>query len=335
MKVLITGVAGFIGSQLAHSMLTQGTKVIGVDFFDGSDAQLLKKMRLNDIWYNRQDGKGIGCYDLDIADKKKVEFIFALHRFDIVVNLAGQAGVRASVKDPDLFARSNVQGFLNIIEACKKYDVKHLVYASSSSVYGMGDNMDMAFSTDDRTDGPVSFYAATKKMNELTAHVYSHLFNMRTTGLRFFTVYGPWGRPDMMVYKFTYNIHNNIPINIYNHGEMFREFTYIDDIIDGINIVIKNETDVKYMLYNVGSNESIKILDFIDVLEEEIGIGALRNFERMQDGDVYFTASDVAPLKSLGYEPKVKYREGIKRFLQWYDSIDNITHRKIMEQTGV
>jgi UDP-glucuronate 4-epimerase len=148
-------------------------------------------------------------------------------------------------------------------------------------------------------------------------------------------VYGPWGRPDMMVYKFTYNIHNNIPINIYNHGEMFREFTYIDDIIDGINIVIKNETDVKYMLYNVGSNESIKILDFIDVLEEEIGIGALRNFERMQDGDVYFTASDVAPLKSLGYEPKVKYREGIKRFLQWYDSIDNITHRKIMEQTGV
>jgi UDP-glucuronate 4-epimerase len=335
MKVLITGVAGFIGSQLAHSMLTQGHKVIGVDFFDGSDAQLLKKMRLNDIWNNRQDGKGIGCYDLDIADKKKVEFIFALHRFDIVVNLAGQAGVRASVKDPDLFARSNVKGFLNIIEACKKYEVKHLVYASSSSVYGMGDNMDMAFSTDDRTDGPVSFYAATKKMNELTAHVYSHLFNMRTTGLRFFTVYGPWGRPDMMVYKFTYNIHNNIPINIYNHGEMFREFTYIDDIIDGINIVIKNETDVKYMLYNIGSNESIKILDFIDVLEEGIGIGALRNLERMQDGDVYFTASDVAPLKSLGYEPKVKYREGIKRFLQWYDSIDNITHRKIMEQTGV
>ena len=335
MKVLITGVAGFIGSHLAHSMLTQGHKVIGVDFFDGGDTQLLKKMRLDDIWNNRQDGKGIGCYDLDIADKKKVDILFSLHRFDIVVNLAGQAGVRASVKDPDLFARSNVQGFLNIIEACKKYEVKHLVYASSSSVYGMGSNMDMAFSTDDRTDGPISFYAATKKMNELTAHVYSHLFNMRTTGLRFFTVYGPWGRPDMMVYKFTYNIHNNIPINIYNHGEMFREFTYIDDIIDGINIVIKNETDVKYMLYNVGSNESIKILDFIDVLEEEIGKKARRNLERMQDGDVYFTASDVSPLRRLGYEPKVKYREGIKRFLKWYDSIDDIEHRIIMEQTGV
>jgi UDP-glucuronate 4-epimerase len=271
---------------------------------------------------------------LDIADKKKVEIIFSLHKFDIVVNLAGQAGVRASVKNPDLFARSNVQGFLNIIEACKKYEVNHLVYASSSSVYGMGNNMDIAFSTDDRTDVPVSFYAATKKMNELTAHVYSHLFNMRTTGLRFFTVYGPWGRPDMMMYKFAYRIHNNIPIDIYNNGEMYRGFTYIDDIIDGINIVIKNETDVKYMLYNVGSNESVKILDVIDVLEKEIGKEARRNFQPMQDGDVYFTASDITPLRRLGYEPKVEYKEGIKRFLKWYDSIDDTDHRIIMEQTG-
>ena len=186
MKVLITGVAGFIGSHLAHSMLTQCHKVIGVDFFDGGDTQLLKTMRLSD----RFNDDSFHLYKLDIADKDKVNLIFSLHRFDLVINLAGQAGVRASVKDPDLFARSNVQGFLNIIEACKKYEVKHLVYASSSSVYGMGSNMDMAFSTDDRTDVPVSFYAATKKMNELTAHVYSHLFNMRTTGLRFFTVYG-------------------------------------------------------------------------------------------------------------------------------------------------
>ena len=271
MKVLITGVAGFIGSHLAHSMLTQWHKVIGVDFFERSDARLLNRMRLD----NLHKTKGIEYHNVDIADRDQVEPIFSLHKFDMVINLAGQAGVRSSIKNPDLYARSNVQGFLTIIEACKKYDVKHLVYASSSSVYGMRDNMDMTFSTDDRTDGPVSFYAATKKMNELTAHVYSHLFNMRTTGLRFFTVYGPWGRPDMMVYKFTYNIYNKIPIDIYNHGEMFREFTYIDDIIDGINIVIKNETDVKYMLYNIGSNESIKILDFIDVLEEEIGIGAV------------------------------------------------------------
>lgn len=335
MKVLITGVAGFIGSHLAHSMLTQCHKVIGVDFFDGSDTQLLNSMRLNDIWNSRQDGQSFYKYNLDITDKQKVDILFSLHKFDIVVNLAGQAGVRASVKDPDLFARSNVQGFLNIIEACKKYEVKHLVYASSSSVYGMGNNMDRAFSTDDRTDVPVSFYAATKKMNELTAHVYSHLFNMRTTGLRFFTVYGPWGRPDMMIYKFAYKIHNDIPIDIYNNGEMYRGFTYIDDIIDGINIVIKNETDVKYMLYNVGSNESVKILDVIDVLEKEIGKEARRNFQPMQDGDVYFTASDIAPLRRLGYKPKVEYKEGIKRFLKWYDSIDDIDHRIIMEQTGV
>jgi UDP-glucuronate 4-epimerase len=329
MKVLITGVAGFIGSHIAHSMLTQCHKVIGVDFFDGSDTQLLNSMR-----FNRPELRDISYYNLDIADKKKVEIIFSLHKFDIVVNLAGQAGVRASVKNPDLFARSNVQGFLNIIEACKKYEVNHLVYASSSSVYGMGNNMDIAFSTDDRTDVPVSFYAATKKMNELTAHVYSHLFNMRTTGLRFFTVYGPWGRPDMMMYKFAYRIHNNIPIDIYNNGEMYRGFTYIDDIIDGINIVIKNETDVKYMLYNVGSNESVKILDVIDVLEKEIGKEARRNFQPMQDGDVYFTASDITPLRRLGYEPKVEYKEGIKRFLKWYDSIDDTDHRIIMEQTG-
>jgi UDP-glucuronate 4-epimerase len=329
MKVLITGVAGFIGSHIAHSMLTQCHKVIGVDFFDGSDTQLLNSMR-----FNRPELRDISYYNLDIADKKKVEIIFSLHKFDIVVNLAGQAGVRASVNNPDLFARSNVQGFLNIIEACKKYEVNHLVYASSSSVYGMGNNMDIAFSTDDRTDVPVSFYAATKKMNELTAHVYSHLFNMRTTGLRFFTVYGPWGRPDMMMYKFAYRIHNNIPIDIYNNGEMYRGFTYIDDIIDGINIVIKNETDVKYMLYNVGSNESVKILDVIDVLEKEIGKEARRNFQPMQDGDVYFTASDITPLRRLGYEPKVEYKEGIKRFLKWYDSIDDTDHRIIMEQTG-
>jgi UDP-glucuronate 4-epimerase len=329
MKVLITGVAGFIGSHIAHSMLTQCHKVIGVDFFDGSDTQLLNSMR-----FNRPELRDISYYNLDIADKRKVEIIFSLHKFDIVVNLAGQAGVRASVNNPDLFARSNVQGFLNIIEACKKYEVNHLVYAFSSSVYGMGNNMDIAFSTDDRTDVPVSFYAATKKMNELTAHVYSHLFNMRTTGLRFFTVYGPWGRPDMMMYKFAYRIHNNIPIDIYNNGEMYRGFTYIDDIIDGINIVIKNETDVKYMLYNVGSNESVKILDVIDVLEKEIGKEARRNFQPMQDGDVYFTASDITPLRRLGYEPKVEYKEGIKRFLKWYDSIDDTDHRIIMEQTG-
>lgn len=333
MKVLITGVAGFIGSHLADSMLSQGHRVTGVDFLEGEGAGLIQTHRLFRIDKDEYSGL-LGYYNLDIADKKALERIFVMFDFDVVVHLAGQAGVRASVKDPDLFARSNVQGFLNIIEACKKYEVKHLLYASSSSVYGMGSNMDMAFSTDDRTDGPVSFYAATKKMNELTAHVYSHLFNMRTTGLRFFTVYGPWGRPDMMVYKFTYNIHNNIPIDIYNHGEMFREFTYVDDIIDGINLIIKNETDVKYMLYNIGSNESIKILDFIDVLEDVIGVKARRNLERMQDGDVYFTSSDVAPLKRLGYEPKVKYRDGIERFIEWYRSIDNETHRIIMEWTG-
>jgi UDP-glucuronate 4-epimerase len=327
-KILVTGAAGFIGSFLCKKLLTLGWQVVGIDNLNDYYDPSLKRARLQ--WL---DLPAFTFQELDLADRGGMEQLFAAHQFDAVVNLAAQAGVRYSLTNPHAYADSNLLGFVNILEGCRHTGVNHLVFASSSSVYG--GNTSMPFSVHDNVDHPVSLYAATKKANEMMAHAYSHLYGMRTTGLRFFTVYGPWGRPDMAYFLFTKAILAGEPINVFNNGEMARDFTYIDDIVEGVIRVIeqppvpnptwdKSRPDsatswAPYRIYNIGNNKQEKLMYFIEVLEDCLGRKAVKNFLPMQDGDVRQTYADIDELVTdVGFRPSTPIEVGLSRFVEWY-----------------
>jgi UDP-glucuronate 4-epimerase len=333
MKVLVTGAAGFIGFHLTLALLERDDEVVGIDNLNDYYDPALKQLRLDEI-AKHSKASNFEFIKADISDRALTEKLFADHSFDVVVNLAAQAGVRYSLENPHAYVESNLVGFMNILEGCRHSKVKHLVYASSSSVYGM--NVKQPFSTDDRVDYPISLYAATKKSNELMAHTYSHLYNIPTTGLRFFTVYGPYGRPDMAYYKFTKAILNGDPIDVYNNGIMKRDFTYIDDIVEGVvRVLDKTPTPNKnkystakppYRIYNIGNNNPITLRDFISVIENACGVKANENLLPMQPGDVPITYADVDDLMEIfGFEPKTNFHDGIKYFFNWYLS----SHEKI------
>jgi len=326
MKILVTGAAGFIGFHLTMALLERGDKVIGIDNLNNYYDPALKQLRLDEI-AKHSKSSNFEFIKADIANRELMEELFASHKFDVVVNLAAQAGVRYSLENPHAYVDSNVVGFVNILEGCRHSKVKHLVYASSSSVYGM--NVKQPFSTDDRVDYPISLYAATKKSNELMAHTYSHLYNIPTTGLRFFTVYGPYGRPDMAYYKFTKAILNGESIDVYNNGEMKRDFTYIDDIVEGVLRVldsapmpqINTESAVTppYKLFNIGNNNPVMLSDFIATIEKSCNKKAKKIFLPMQPGDVLNTFADIDDLvNEIGFKPSTSINSGIDKFVNWY-----------------
>ena len=326
MKILVTGAAGFIGFHLTLALLDEGNKVIGVDNLNDYYDPILKQHRLNEITKHPKYSN-FNFIMADISNRELMEKIFFDYKFDVVINLAAQAGVRYSLENPYAYVESNLVGFVNILEGCRHSKVKHLVYASSSSVYGM--NTKQPFSTDDRTDYPISLYAATKKSNELMAHSYSHLYNIPTTGLRFFTVYGPYGRPDMAYYKFTKAILNGEPIDVYNNGDMKRDFTYIDDIVEGIIKVIRkipepnmnkySSAEAPYNVFNIGNNNPVSLREFISAISDACGVEVNENFLPMQPGDVPVTYADIDSLNAFcGFYPKTSINHGIKKFVSWY-----------------
>ncbi len=309
--ILVTGAAGFIGFHLTRKLLETGNQVVGVDNLNPYYDVTLKKARL-DLLKPFQD---FFFYKEDIQDLSGLKKIFQRHSIGRICNLAAQAGVRHSIKDPFSYQKSNLEGFLNLLELAREYEITNFVYASSSSVYG--DSPKIPFSVDDRVDTPVSLYGATKKANELMAYAYSHLYGIPTTGLRFFTVYGPWGRPDMALFLFTDAILNNRPINVYNHGNMKRDFTYVDDVVEGTIAAL--DRPFAYELFNLGNSDPIELMDFIGIIEEELGKEAQKNMMPLQPGDVLETSADIGKSKDmLGFSPKTPIREGIKRFLAWY-----------------
>lgn len=318
---LVTGAAGFIGFHLAKSLLNQGATVVGYDNINDYYDTSFKYARLNILekYDNFTFIKG------DLADKQAVNQLFIDFKPQIVVNLAAQAGVRSSIEKPETYINSNIIGFFNTLEACRHYKVEHLIYASSSSVYGA--NQKVPFSTYDKTDTPVSLYAATKKSNELMAYTYSHLYGIPATGLRFFTVYGPYGRPDMAYFSFTKSIMGGKPIKIFNNGNMYRDFTYIDDIIKGMEHILCNppeqdENKVKYKIYNLGNNKPVKLMDYIEILENCIGKKAIKEYLPMQPGDVYQTYADICDLEEdFHFTPSTSIETGLNRFVEWYKSI--------------
>lgn len=315
---LVTGGAGFIGYHLSRSLLTRGARVIGFDNLNDYYDVQLKKDRLAVLkeYENYTFIKG------DLADQGDVIRLFQEYSPHVVVNLGAQAGVRYSIDNPTAYMQSNMMGFFHILEGCRYFPVEHLVYASSSSVYG--GNEKVPFSTEDKVDGPVSLYAATKKSNELMAHAYSKLYNIPATGIRFFTVYGPFGRPDMAYFKFTKKIMEGEPIQIYNNGDMYRDFTYIDDIVKGIENILcnppaANEQGVRYKLYNIGNNKPEKLMDYIETLEKCLGRTAVKEYLPMQPGDVYQTYADVSDLmRDYDFKPDTSIEEGLGRFVAWY-----------------
>jgi len=326
MKVLVTGVAGFIGFHLALALLERDDEVVGIDNLNNYYNPALKQLRLDEI-AKHSKYSNFSFVNADISERSFTMEFFADNSFDVVVNLAAQAGVRYSIENPHVYVESNLVGFANILEGCRHSKIKHLVYASSSSVYGM--NVKQPFSTEDRVDYPISLYAATKKSNELMAHTYSHLYNIPTTGLRFFTVYGPYGRPDMAYYKFTKAILNGDPIDVYNNGAMKRDFTYIDDIIEGVVRVIdkiptpqKNKYSTAkppYFIYNIGNNNPVTLREFISAIEKACGMKANKNFLPMQPGDVPSTYADIDNLiESIDFKPTTSIHDGISNFLNWY-----------------
>lgn len=323
-RILVTGGAGFIGYHLSKALLEQRCHVIGFDNMNDYYEVTLKEARLNDLkkYNNFEFIKG------DLADKNALEEIFKTRKPDYVVNLGAQAGVRYSIDNPDAYMQSNMIGFYNILECCRHYPVTHLIYASSSSVYGA--NKKVPFSVEDKVDNPVSLYAATKKSNELMAHAYSKLYDIPATGLRFFTVYGPMGRPDMAYFKFAKKIVNNETIQIYNNGDMMRDFTYIDDIVKGILNIIPNppqktETGAKYKVYNIGNNKPEKLMDYISTLEKCLGMEAKKEFLPMQPGDVYQTYADVSDLMNdFNFKPSTTIEEGLGKFAEWFKEYYNI-----------
>lgn len=317
-KVLITGAAGFIGFHLAKRLLSLGASVCGIDNLNDYYDVSLKEARLaileKELVFTFVRG--------DLADEAAVTKLFEDFRPDIVVNLAAQAGVRYSIDNPRSYIQSNIVGFFNILEACRHYPVEHLLYASSSSVYGNQEKT--PFATTDNVDHPISLYAATKKSDELMAYTYSHLYGIPATGLRFFTVYGPWGRPDMAYFKFTNKIVRGEPIQIYNHGDMLRDFTYVDDIVRGVENMLcnppkANEFGDRYKVYNIGNNKPEKLMDFIETLEKAIGREAKKEYLPMQPGDVYQTYADVTDLiRDFDFKPSTPISEGLGRFAEWY-----------------
>jgi len=309
--ILVTGAAGFIGFHLSRKLLEMGNQVIGVDNLNPYYDISLKEARLDHL----KPFQEFVFYKEDIQNLSGLKAIFQKHSIGQICNLAAQAGVRHSLKDPFSYQKSNLEGFLNLLELAREYGIANFVYASSSSVYG--DSPKIPFSVDDRVDTPVSLYGATKKANELMAYAYSHLFGIPCTGLRFFTVYGPWGRPDMALFLFTDAILNNRPINVYNYGRMKRDFTYIDDVVEGTIAALENP--FAYEVFNLGNSDPIELMDFIGIIEEELGREAQKNMMPLQPGDVMETSADIGKSKDmLGFSPKTPIGEGIKKFLTWY-----------------
>ena len=322
MKILLTGVAGFIGYHVALKLLARGDTVIGVDNLNNYYDVRLKQARLADI-EARQNAKNFSFIKLDLAENAATQQLFTHEKPDSVIHLAAQAGVRYSLENPHAYISSNIVAFTNILEACRAIKPQHLVYASSSSVYG--GNTKLPFSEADSVDHPVSLYAATKKANELMAHTYSHLYGLPTTGLRFFTVYGPWGRPDMSPFLFADAIINNKPIKVFNHGDMMRDFTYIDDIVEGVIRVLdkpatsSTNSGAPYRVFNIGNNQPEQLMDFIGLLESAIGKTAQKEFLPMQAGDVKATYADTSALKAwVGFKPHTPLNEGVEKFVNWY-----------------
>ena len=328
MHVLITGAAGFIGASLSLRLLERGDTVTGIDNLNDYYDVSLKAARLARLTPSQQ----FEFIKADISDQGEMQSLFSENRFDAVVNLAAQAGVRYSIENPAAYIDANLVGFGHILEGCRDSGVRHLVYASSSSVYGS--NTKLPFSEKDNVDHPISLYAASKKANELMAHAYAHLYGMPTTGLRFFTVYGPWGRPDMALFKFTRGILQDEPIPVFNRGEMVRDFTYVDDIVEGVVRVIDQpaersdgandpdrSTSAPWRIYNIGNSHRVPLMDYIQALEKALGKQAELDLLPMQDGDVRATEADLTALESdFGYRPKMKLEEGIQRFVDWYRS---------------
>ncbi|AWO79528.1 MULTISPECIES: NAD-dependent epimerase [Serratia] len=329
MKFLVTGAAGFIGYHVAERLLTAGHQVIGIDNLNDYYDVGLKMARLDRL----ADKPGFRFIKLDLADREGMAALFAEHQFQRVIHLGAQAGVRYSLVNPLAYADANLIGHLNVLEGCRHNKVEHLLYASSSSVYGL--NRKLPFATEDSVDHPVSLYAATKKANELMSHSYAHLYGLPTTGLRFFTVYGPWGRPDMALFKFTKAILAGESIDVYNHGEMHRDFTYIDDITEAIvrlQAVIPQAdpswtveqgspatSSAPYHVYNIGNNTPVKLMEYITALEQALGVTARKNMLPMQPGDVMDTSADTAELyRDIGFKPETSVEEGVKRFVDWY-----------------
>lgn len=325
MKLLITGMAGFIGHAVAKRLAGQGHDIVGIDNLNDYYDVALKQARLADL----AKCGDVRFIELDLADREGMSALFAVEQFDRVIHLAAQAGVRYSLDNPHAYAESNLMGHLNVLEGCRHHGIDHLVYASSSSVYGM--NEKVPFATHDAVDHPISLYAATKKANELMAHTYSHLYELPTTGLRFFTVYGPWGRPDMAPFKFTQALLEGKPIQVNNHGDMQRDFTYIDDIVEGVVRILDvipasgNSTSAPdtstapYALYNIGNGSPVALMDFIRAIENTTGCDAKCDFRGMQPGDVPRTWADTEALfEATGYRPQVGIEEGVARFVEWY-----------------
>lgn len=350
MRILVTGCAGFIGYHLTQKLIENDHEVVGIDNLNDYYDVRLKLDRLKELGiesdkalhHNKQtennSGKNFKFIRISIEDRKNLPQLFNDNHFDVICNLAAQAGVRYSLENPEAYVDSNIVGFLNILECCKDHNIEHLVYASSSSVYGM--NKKIPFNTKDSVDHPVSLYAASKKSNELMAHTYSHLYGMRTTGLRFFTVYGPWGRPDMAMFLFTDAILNHRPIKVFNHGKLERDFTYIDDIVQGITQIVENRhtsaynLDNPYHLYNIGNSKSVKLLDFIEAIEDEIGLKATKEMMPMQPGDVEKTWADVSGLeRDYNYRPNTPIKFGIQRFIAWYKAYYSNVRNESNEST--
>ncbi|SCB73941.1 UDP-glucuronate 4-epimerase [Kosakonia oryzendophytica] len=333
MKFLVTGAAGFIGFHVCGRLLQADHQVVGIDNLNDYYDVSLKQARLDLL-----QSPAFSFHKIDLADREAMSHLFASEKFDRVIHLAAQAGVRYSLENPHVYADSNLIGHLNVLEGCRHNNVQHLLYASSSSVYGL--NRKMPFSTDDSVDHPVSLYAATKKANELMSHTYSHLYGLPTTGLRFFTVYGPWGRPDMALFKFTKAMLEGKSIDVYNYGKMKRDFTYVDDIVEAIirmqDVIPQANPEwtvesgspatssAPYHVYNIGNSSPVELMDYITALEEALGIEAQKNMMPIQPGDVLETSADTQPLyETIGFKPQTTVKEGVKKFVEWYKAYYN------------
>lgn len=337
MKILVTGAAGFIGYHTCLKLVELGHIVYGIDNINDYYNPKLKFNRLFELGFKEAEAKvfrkknqsikfkHLRFSRINLVDDISIAKLFRKEQFEVVCNLAAQAGVRYSIENPKTYIDSNISGFLNILEGCRNHKVKHLIYASSSSVYGK--NTKVPFETRDNVDHPISLYAATKKSNELMAHTYGHLYGFKTTGLRFFTVYGPWGRPDMAYYLFTDAISNDKPIKVFNNGQMERDFTYIDDVVNGVAKIIEKNIDSRehYKIYNIGNNKTVSLLDFIDKIEQAIGKSAVKVMYPMQAGDVPKTFADIdESIKNYNYSPSTDIESGIQNFVKWYLNYNKI-----------
>lgn len=335
-KILLTGAAGFIGFHLAKSLLEQGYEVVGLDNINDYYSPSLKYSRLVELGIKQENAE---CWEdislsekysnftfvrMGVENREQLPKLFLSEKFDLVIHLAAQAGVRYSIENPEVYIDSNIVGYLNVLECCRHNQIEHLVYASSSSIYGENDKI--PFSENDQTDAPISLYAATKKSNELMAHTYSHLYKIPTSGLRFFTVYGPWGRPDMAPMLFADAMTNQREIKVFNNGDMSRDFTYIDDIVQGIVITLKNPNTsekIPYQLFNIGNGSPVSLLDFIVCMEKSLSVVANKNYKPMQPGDVPRTWADTSQLNKLGYKSTTSVEEGVNVFVHWFKQYYN------------